>query len=102
MLQQGSLELEMTAKPLTKQQAAIVETFISEARAEHFDWCDATDDDIVVTHQPAIAIYTNAAGHIVIRQRDDSDEDRVVTIAPANIQAVIDRLVEWRDTLVKP
>jgi 3',5'-cyclic AMP phosphodiesterase CpdA len=107
MQMQPSLPLiESAAAPFTKDQNELVERLISRVSAPSapggFDWTDPeVIEDVVVTHQPAIAIYTNPAGHVVIRQRDDSDEDKYITIAPANIQAVIDRLAEWRDTLLK-
>jgi hypothetical protein len=41
----------------------------------HFDWCD--DEDIAIQPQPAIAVYLNRAGSIVIRQEGPVHEDHL-------------------------
>jgi hypothetical protein len=51
---------------------------------QQFDWNDT--DSVVVHTQPAIAIYPNKWGHVVIR-RDaawDETEDSIITIATEN------------------
>jgi hypothetical protein len=50
----------------------------------------------VVEEQPSIAIFLNIRNHVVIRQRGycRDDEDELVTIAPQNLMAVIDRLCD--------
>lgn len=52
-----------------------------------FDWHD--DVAIIVLTQPAIAIYTNPSGGIVIRQEGwGEDSDVFVVIRPENAAAV--------------
>jgi hypothetical protein len=64
--------------------------------SDKFDWAD--DKDIIVRAQPALAIYENPNGHVVIRQeaREYEDEDPFITIAPEYLDRVITRLVEYR------
>ena len=58
------------------------------------------DDVIVVPSQPAIAVYFNPRGDIVIRQESQyGDEDHWVYIVPANLMLVIDRLSQASEVL---
>ena len=60
---------------------------------EGFDW--QTDDSVVVPYQPALAVYVNTRGSIVIRQErgELEDEDTIVIITPANAQTVADGIL---------
>lgn len=51
-----------------------------------FDWERALDDgDVCVEGQPAIAVFTNHHGHIVIRQQgENADGDTWVIVTPEN------------------
>ncbi|MBC7103812.1 MAG: hypothetical protein H5U13_11500 [Parvibaculum sp.] len=55
-----------------------------------FDWDGEDADSIVLSAQPATAIYRNARGCIVIRQRDpyDDDADSVLLVLPENAGAL--------------
>jgi hypothetical protein len=59
---------------------------------DDFDW-DAADVDI--PHQARIAVYTNPAGHIVIRQDGDwyRKDDAWVVVLPENVRKLVDVLL---------
>jgi hypothetical protein len=61
-----------------------------------FDPFDKNGEDLVVKHQPAIAIYLNPWDAVVIRQRDDNgrDGDQFVFICEEHLAAVISKLSE--------
>jgi hypothetical protein len=59
---------------------------------DDFDWYH--DDSIVLTEQPAFAVYSGRH-HVVIRQQANyPDEDSYVIVAPHNLPRLIDRLRE--------
>ena len=51
-------------------------------------------EDMVIHHQPAIAVYENTVGAVVIRQvSDDPDErDPVIQVRPEHVEKLIARL----------
>ena len=61
---------------------------VEKPKPDAFDWYD--NPDIVQFEVPSVAIYTNTVGNIVIRQRQewDQDDDTFVFIAPANARRV--------------
>lgn len=59
-----------------------------------FDPFDKDGEDLVVKHQPAIAIYLNPWNAVVIRQRDDLAGDSLVFICEEHLAAVISKLSE--------
>jgi hypothetical protein len=48
-------------------------------------------EDLVIPHQPAIAVYANVAGGVTVRQEraDYQDEDPLVVIRPEHIEKVV-------------
>jgi hypothetical protein len=59
------------------------------------DWSRA-GDDVAVTHQPAIAVYENTQGAIVIRQEDPlGDDDDTIIVQVPNLAALISKLSEY-------
>lgn len=62
--------------------------------SEHFDWIK--DPSVAVQNQPALAIYQNPYGHVVIRREADwhEDEDAFVTVAPENLVAVLYGMID--------
>jgi len=60
--------------------------------SEDFDWSDA--EAVVVPAQPAIAVYFNPRGEIVIRQEAQfhPDEDHFVYVGRKNLRPLIERL----------
>jgi hypothetical protein len=60
-----------------------------------FDW-GAANEDVVLRHQLAIAIYRNALDGLVIRQERDwnDDDDTYIVISPENVDAFIDKLTD--------
>lgn len=63
-----------------------------------FDWHPDGEDaeDIIVRHQPAIAIYTNPRGDVVIRQEGHygPEEDQFVYVSPDNALKVAQKLLD--------
>lgn len=59
------------------------------------------NEDVVIAHQPAIAVYENTWGHVVIRQEGHygPDEDNWITCAPENLQRLIEKLQSMLPTL---
>ena len=66
--------------------------------SEHFDWNPNGENggDIIVRHQPAIAIYLNPHGELVIRQEGyyGPDEDQFVFVSAANMLNVAEKMLE--------
>jgi hypothetical protein len=61
--------------------------------ADDFDWFDNTN--VVVRQQDAVAVYANAVGDIVIRQKGDGfDDDVWIIVAPSNASAVATAILE--------
>lgn len=59
-----------------------------------FNWVD--DDAVVLTEQPATAIFRNRENAIVIRQQAswDSEEDSFIFITEQNAMTFLDRLCD--------
>jgi hypothetical protein len=59
-----------------------------------FDWLN--DNSVVLREQPETAVYFNADGALVIRQRAawNQDDDPFVFISPANIGEFLDKLTD--------
>ncbi len=54
---------------------------MTDSEGREFDW---SDDDVIVPSQPAVAVYTNPKGAVVLRQQDEfpfGDGDAVVWFA---------------------
>lgn len=68
---------------------------MSFARSSEFDW-EADADSVVVPEQPAIAVYKNHEGHVVIRQAGHygPDEDQSIVIVKENVAKLVERLLE--------
>lgn len=56
-----------------------------------FDPFSSDSEDLVIPHQPAIAVYENTAGAVVIRQHRD-DDDVVILVRPENVEVLVKRL----------
>jgi len=57
---------------------------------------------LVIPHQPAIAVYENTSGAVVIRQaaRDSyHDEDQVITVRPQHIERLVARLRQVAESI---
>jgi hypothetical protein len=59
-----------------------------------FDPFDKDGENLVVKHQPAIAIYLNPWDAVVIRQRSDDGDDPCVFVCAEHLAAVISKLSE--------
>jgi hypothetical protein len=65
------------------------------AKEPEFDPFDKDGEDLVVLHQPAIAIYLNPWNAVVIRQRCDSgDADPCIFVCEEHLPKVISKLSE--------
>jgi hypothetical protein len=60
---------------------------------DNFDW-SARNPDVLATYQPALAVYTNGYGHIVLRAERGGfdDEDTVILVSTENAPRLIARL----------
>lgn len=56
-----------------------------QPNSDDFDW--AENDSVILSAQPATAVYTNRYGDVVIRQHGD-DEDAFIFVRPENAQAL--------------
>ncbi len=56
-----------------------------------FNWLDDADE-VIVREQPAIAVYTNPAGDVVLRQR--GEDDAWIWFAPDHARAVAVAILE--------
>jgi hypothetical protein len=65
-----------------------------EPTGEDFDW--SADNSVVLREQPETAVYFNADGALVIRQRAawNQEDDPFVFISPANIGEFLDKLTD--------
>jgi hypothetical protein len=75
------------AKPdATPKRASVIDEI-------DFDW--SSDDSVIIPEQPAIAVYWNARGNIIIRQEAgwSDDQDCITVIAPANVVSFARRLL---------
>lgn len=58
--------------------------------SDDFDWHGPDATDVVVKHQPAVAVYRNTSEDVVIRQRADVPaEDQFVIVTVESIPALI-------------
>jgi len=59
-----------------------------------YDPFDPRDGDVVIPHQPAIAVYENTSGAVVIRQEMSAreDEDPVILVRPEHVEKLVARL----------
>jgi hypothetical protein len=64
------------------------------ADAPKYDPFDPKEGDMVIPHQPAIAVYENTSGAVVIIQAasDYQGEDPIILVRPENLDALIVRL----------
>ena len=65
------------------------------AASADFDWDDAGDSDIIVRHQPAIAVYANGTGSVVVRQERawDEDTDLCIFVRPENAKRIAEAIL---------
>lgn len=67
---------------------------MTESTEENFDW--ATDNAVAVQTQPALAVYSNNFGQVVIRREAawDEHEDVFVHIVRDNVLTIIGAMLE--------
>ena len=58
-----------------------------------FDWC-RDSESVVVRHQPAIAVYINPHGEVVIRQEGQYDDDHWIYLTRDNAPKVAQAILE--------
>jgi hypothetical protein len=61
-----------------------------------FDWY-GDSESVVVRHQPAIAVYLNPHGEVVIRQEGQYDEDHWIYVTRDNALKVAQAILEAPD-----
>jgi hypothetical protein len=102
-LDQGQLAIVAPAKPkkaaTRDDESEKPQQFISlpspgpSSRRERFDW-SSENPDIVLTHQPATAVYENPFGQIIIRQEDqygDTENEHWLLINPEEVTKLFTR-----------
>jgi hypothetical protein len=64
---------------------------------DDFNW--NKDPDVIIRQQLAVAAWLNDRGDLIIRQEMDWNEesDHVIVVSPANIPALIDKLLLLTD-----
>jgi hypothetical protein len=79
---------------LPMQPAATMTPELPPVATGGFDWLN--DNSVVLREQPETAVYFNADGALVIRQRAawNQDDDPFVFINPANLGEFIDKLTD--------
>jgi hypothetical protein len=87
------LDGKVRKMPERSQPAPIVTTQ-TPGKWDDFNWYK--DESIVVKEQFPIAVYVNADGYVVIRQRGDefNDEDALIAITPENVRSLVDCLCD--------
>jgi hypothetical protein len=67
---------------------------------DDFDW-SAHNPDVLATYQPALAVYANGYGHIVLRAERSGfdDEDTVILVSTENAPKLIARLSKLLEEL---
>ena len=68
-----------------------------------YDPFDPKNGDVVVEHQPAIAVYENTAGAVVILQRatDYHEEDALIQLRPEHVEKLIARLRKVAEAVLR-
>ncbi len=59
-----------------------------------FDPFDSDSADMVIPHQPAIAVYENPFGAVIIRQECTTrdDDDPIIIVRPEHVEKLVARL----------
>jgi hypothetical protein len=83
---------EISLGEATNKAVAMIASLTKPAEPE-FDPFTANGEDLVIPHQPAVAVYENPFGAVVIRQaRGGEDDDPVILIRPEHVEKLIARL----------
>ena len=63
---------------------------------DDFDWSPGRNDSVVIPSQPAIAVFFNPLGEVVIRQESQlhPDEDHFIYVRPSNLRTLINSLID--------
>jgi hypothetical protein len=69
-----------------------------------FDWAGVDRESVVIAGQPAIAVYLNPVGDIVIRQESQyhPDEDHFIYLRPENAGALSAAILAKSRGLLEP
>jgi hypothetical protein len=105
MLIEGCKDFDRMHSPETAEEAvdnAIAKRVVSLAPGQcppppgvvdepKYDPFDPKEGDMVIAHQPAVAVYENTSGAIVIIQAtaDYRGEDSIILVRPENLDALI-------------
>lgn len=75
----------------------------SEYDGHDFNW-GSDNDSIIIPHQPAIAVYFNPRGEVVIRQEGHyrPDEDHWIVVQIQNLDPLIDQLQRIASREIEP
>jgi hypothetical protein len=79
------------------QFTAVIAEVVAMSASDEFNWREVDDNEcIIVRHQPAIAVYLNPHGGVVIRQEGHygPDEDQCIFITRDNVPTLTHALLE--------
>jgi len=82
---------EMSLGEATDKAVAMIASLTKPAEPE-FDPFTANGEELVIPHQPAIAVYENPYGAVVIRQERSDDDDPFILIRPEHVEKLIARI----------
>ncbi len=92
LLAVNSIPLSPNLFPIRKIDSPLLAS--ENLSTDDFDWKKLDPGDVVLVEQKETAIYRNDAGSVVIRQYAYPDEDPVVIVAQANVDAFLEKLCE--------
>src|SRR5258707_6716418 len=94
-LEQKGAQEQGRARELTDEtQSGSWAVCTPKPQNSRFDW-GPDNDDLLVPSQPALAVYVNPWGQIVIRQEGEIfQDDSYVIIGSAHVPALIEKLQE--------
>jgi hypothetical protein len=83
---------EISLVGATDKAVAMIASLAKPAPAvPEFDPFEPGSEDLVIPHQPAIAVYENTVGTVVIRQANEGlyEEDPVILVRPEHVEKLI-------------
>jgi hypothetical protein len=84
-------------KPLPPDQLELIEKALAGTKADEPNRFGADDDTVIIKSQPAVCVYENVYGAIVIAQEASpgDEDDHYVKIRPEHVPTLIKALKEY-------
>jgi len=85
--------MEISLGEATDKAVAMIASLTKPAEPKH-DPFDPKGEDMVIPHQPAIAVYENTSGAVVIVQctSNSDEEDPIIMVRPEHVEKLVARL----------